>query len=194
MGGDDAEVELCTYLRDAREVLVWKLDGLDEYDVRRPLAPSGTNLLGLVKHSGWTHRKYFGEVFGQTADAPKSPSLREPGPNADLWATADESRERVVSEARESWALADRVLAELPLDTIGTVPWWGDEAVTLHRVLVHVTAETQRHAGHADIVRELVDGSAGLLPAFDNLRVVDRVGQQQFHDQVEAAARSFRGD
>jgi hypothetical protein len=70
------------------------------------------------------------------------------------------------------------------------VPWWGDDAtVTLHHVLVHVTAETQRHAGHADIVRELIDGSAGLLKQHGNLPTDDPTWWGAYCDRVEAAAR-----
>ena len=76
----------------------------------------------------------------------------------------------IVELYRRTWELADATIAELPLDAVGRLPWWGASPVTLHRVLVHVTAETQRHAGHADIIRELIDGSAGLLEGHDNLR------------------------
>src|SRR5262245_37642381 len=65
----DVKEELHGYLRGARETLVWKLDGLSEYDIRRPLTPTGTNLLGLVKHSTATHLGYLGDVFGRTTDA-----------------------------------------------------------------------------------------------------------------------------
>ena len=104
MTSSDIKKQLHLYLRGARETLVWKLEGLSEYDMRRPLTPTGTNLLGLVKHS----------------------------------------------------------------------------------------TETQRHAGHADIIRELIDGSAGLLNGHDNLHIRDPAEQQRFREQVEAAAREFR--
>jgi hypothetical protein len=74
------------------------------------------------------------------------------------------------------------------------VPWWGDDTVTLHRVLVHVAAETQRHAGHADIIRELIDGSAGLLKGLDNLRFGDRAQWYDFRNRIEAAARLAGGN
>ena len=81
-------------------------------------------------------------------------------PNAHLWATADETREEIVGLYHRAWAHADATIAALPLDAVGHVPWWppGNE-VTLHRILVHVVTETHRHAGHADIVREAVDGA-----------------------------------
>jgi hypothetical protein len=185
----DVKAELHEYLRGAREVLVWKLDGLGEYDVRRPLTPTGTNLLGLVKHSTATHLGYFGEVFGRPVEPAAGASLGDAG---QFWATADESRDDIVSGYRRAWEVADATIGELPLDTVGNVWWWGDVEVTLHRIIVHVTADTQRHAGHADVLRELLDGSVGLLPGHDNLHVRDPAEQQRFHAQVEAAATAFR--
>jgi hypothetical protein len=191
MVGLDVKGDLHEYLRGARETLVWKLEGLDEYDIRRPLTRTGTNLLGLVKHSSGTELGYFGEVFGRAHDL-SFPWLKAGGePNADMWATPEESREEIVDFYRRVWTVADSTIAELPLDAVGRVPWWGDE-VTLHHVLAHVTAETQRHAGHADIVRELVDGAAGLLEGHDNLPPGDAAWWADHRDRVEAAARTFR--
>lgn len=185
--------ELHLYLRDAREVLVWKLDGLDEYDVRRPLTPTGTNLLGLVRHTGSTHLRYFGGVFGRPVDPALSWLHGDDGPGSDMWVRSDESRADVVEACRAAWSFADDAIDELPFDAPGAVPWWGPEPVTLHRVLVHVTAETQRHAGHADVLREMVDGSAGLLPAFDNLQARSDRERVARVERVEAAARLAAG-
>ena len=70
MTGWDPKTDLHRYLQDAREALLWKLDGLAEYDVRRPLTPTGTNLLGLVKHLASVELGYFGETFGRPSDEP----------------------------------------------------------------------------------------------------------------------------
>lgn len=186
----DVKGDLHGYLRDARETLVWKLEGLGEYDIRRPLTPTGTNLLGLVKHSGATHLRYFaGGVFGRTPDEALSWLAGGVVPDGEFWAAPDEGRDDVVEGCRRVWELADATITELPLDAVGRVPWWGDGPVSLHRVLVHVTAETQRHNGHADVVRELIDGSAGLLAGHDNLRTNDPSRIADLRDRVEAAAR-----
>ena len=73
------------------------------------------------------------------------------------------------------WAFSDATIADLPLDALGAVPWWSAEHrdVTLPRVLVHVIADTTRHAGHADILREGIDGAAGLGVVVTNLPDVD---------------------
>lgn len=169
---------------------MWKLDGLGEYDIRRPLTPTGTNLLGLVKHQAGTELRYFGAVFGRAHDLVLPWLADGSEPNAEFWAAPGESRDDIVALYRRAWALADATIIELPLNTAGRVPWWRDDEVTLHHVLVHVTAETQRHAGHADIVRELAGGSAGLLDGNNNLPSGDPAWWAGYRDRVDAAARS----
>ena len=126
--------------------------------------PTGTNLLGLVKHVASVEAGYFGETFGRPFAEPLPWLDEDAEPNADMWATAEESREDIVDLYRRVWAHSDATIDALALDAIGHVPWWPPERneVTLHRILVHMIAETNRHAGHADIVRELIDGAAGL--------------------------------
>ncbi|MFC4058202.1 DinB family protein [Planomonospora corallina] len=190
MTGSDPKTDLHHYLRSAREALLWKLDGLSEYDVRRPLTPTGTNLLGLVKHAAGVELGYFGLAFGRPVEAPAW-FAEDAEPNTDMWATAEESREDVVGFYHRAQAHADATIEELDLDAVGRVPWWpeGRNEVTLHRILVHVTAELQRHAGHADIVRELVDGAAGLREGNSNLPEQDRQWWQAYRDRLERAAR-----
>ena len=191
MNDSDAKAELRDYLQGAREVLLWKLDGLSEYDIRRPFTPTGTNLLGLVKHSATAELRYFGTVFGRPHGLPL-PWLSDDAPaNADMWATPDESRAEIITLYQRAWQISDETIAALPLDGPGKVPWWGDYgAVTLHHVLVHVTAETQRHAGHADIIRELIDGSAGLLREAGNLPSGDAAWWRDYRARLEEAARA----
>jgi uncharacterized protein DUF664 len=114
---------------------------------------------------------YFGATFGRPVDEGQQWLEDTIEPNSDLWATVDESRGEIVALYHRAWAHADATIDALPLEAPGHVPWWqGDRGeVTLHLILVHVIAETHRHAGHADIVRELIDGAAGLRPGHDNL-------------------------
>jgi uncharacterized damage-inducible protein DinB len=189
------KADLHRYLQAGRDALLWKLEGLAEYDARRPMTPTGTNLLGLVKHLAYVELGYFGVTFGRAADE-AAHWVADDGsePNWDMWATAEESREQVVEFYRRAWAHADATIEALPLDAIGRVPWWEGEgaSVTLHRVLVHVISETSRHAGHADIVRELVDGSAGLRAGNDNLAPGDRQWWESYRDRLEQAAKDAR--
>ncbi|WP_240973972.1 DinB family protein [Nonomuraea composti] len=182
--------DLHSYLKLAREGLVWKLDGLSEYDARRPLTPTGTNLLGLVKHLAGVEFGYFGDTFGRP-HGESLPWIEEGAElNADMWATPDESREEIVSLYRRAWAHADATIEELPLDATGHVAWWSDDRnpVTLHRIIVHVLTETYRHAGHADIVRELIDGSVGRRKD-EAMPSDDETWWRDYRDRVEQAAR-----
>jgi len=194
MTAHDAKSDLHGYLRTAREALLWKLEGLTEYDVRRPLVPTGTNLLGLVKHVASVELGYFGETFGRPSDIPLPWFEEGAEANADMWATPDESREDIVGLYHRVWAHADATIEALPLDAIGHVPHWPKERseVTLHRILVHVVAETNRHAGHADIVRELIDGSVGLRQNNDNMPSGDQQWWVEFRERVERAAQQAR--
>ena len=185
----DGKADLHRYLQDAREALLWKLDGLSEYDVRRPLVPSGTNLLGLVKHVTGGELGYFGDTFGRPS-ADQMP-WDESDPMSDMFAFPEESRESLIALYRRTWAHSDATIDALPLDAIGHVPWWPADRnqVTLHHILVRVATETSRHAGHADLVRELIDGALGLTAARSNLPPGDQPWWQAHHDRVEHAAR-----
>ncbi len=185
------KADLHRYLQAARDALLWKLDGLSEYDVRRPLTPTGTNLLGLVKHLAGVELWYFGDAFGRPPSGPRPWSEDDARNNADMWATADQSRDQIVGMYRQAWAHADETIQTLDLDAPGHVPWWPSDRteVTLHQILVHVLAETHRHAGHADIVRELIDGTAGLQADDDNLRATDQAWWESYRSQLEQVAQ-----
>jgi hypothetical protein len=190
-----AKAHLQRYLRVGREALLWKLEGLSEYDVRRPMTPTGTNLLGLVKHMAYVGMGYFGDTFGRPVEEAK-PWLEDDGePNWDMWASATESREQIIALYQRAWVHADATIEALELDAVGRVPWWPAERteVTLHQILVHVIAELNRHAGHADIVRELIDGAAGLRADNDNLPPGDPDWWQRYRNQLERVAQEVGG-
>ena len=192
MSAWDPKADLQRYLQSAREAVLWKLNGLSEYDARRPLTPTGTNLLGLVKHLASVELGYFGDTFGRPSGEPQPWLAAGAEPNADMWAAADEPREQITGLYRRAWTHADATISELPLDATGQVPWWPPErsGVTLHRILVHVISETHRHAGHADIVRELVDGAAGLRAGNSNLPPGDEAWWRGYREKLEQVARA----
>jgi len=194
MAESDQKADLRRYLQEARDALLWKLDGLSEYDVRRPVVPTGTNLLGLVKHLANVELGYFGDTFGRPC-ADKVP-LDESDPNSDMFAAPDESREFITGLYRRAWAHADATIDALALDATGHVPWWPPDRneVTLHRILVHVIAETCQHAGHADIIRELVDGAVGLAAERPNLPSGDEAWWTTYRERVERAAQEAAKD
>ncbi|WP_030382114.1 MULTISPECIES: DinB family protein [unclassified Streptomyces] len=179
-------------LRRDREALLWKLDGLSEYDARRPLTATGTNLLGLVKHVATVEARYFGEVFDRPSPEPL-PRWQD-SDDSDRWATENETRDQIIEFYRRTWEHSDATIKELPLDAPGNVPWWPEPHVhtNLFAVLVHVLGETNRHAGHADILREDVDGRTGMRPEHE-IRI-DQEAREAYCAKIEQAARSASND
>jgi uncharacterized damage-inducible protein DinB len=184
-------VLLLRYLQRERENLVGTLDGLSEYDVRRPMTPSGTNLLGLVKHVARVELGYHGDCVGRPSGI-ELPWDTEEGDreSRDMWAAADESREWLVDLYHRSWAHGDESVRALGLDAPAHVPWWreGRRDTTLGYLLVHLLAETAHHAGHADILREAIDGRGGQ----DQDQHGDGAWWTDHVARVQAAADAYR--
>jgi hypothetical protein len=186
----DLKGSLLDKLREARAALLSRLDGLGEYDVRRPMTSSGTNLLGLVKHLVGVEHVYLGEALGRTppdvlpwyADG----SVWE---GADMWATADESREYVLGLYERACAHGDETVETLDLDAPASVPHWPEDRriTTLGFLLVRMVEETGHHAGHADICRELIDGSMRT-----DADVLDEEGWSAYVARIQEAADAFR--
>ncbi|OLE28584.1 MAG: hypothetical protein AUG49_01910 [Catenulispora sp. 13_1_20CM_3_70_7] len=187
---NDPKADLLHYLDTARDAVVWKLEGLSEYDARRPLTTTGTNLLGLVKHLAGIEFGYFGAPFGRPHGEVLPWEEDDAEPNADMWARAEESRAEVLGLYQRARVFADATIEALPLAAMGRVEWWGDRGeVTLQRIMLHVVAETNRHAGHADIVRELIDGKVGLRADNSNMGAEDDAWFREYRDRLEAQAK-----
>ena len=186
---DFAKAYLHDDIRSARQSLLGKLDGLSEYDVRRPLTRSGTNLLGLIKHLTMSEAWYLGAIFGRPCPE-QLPRFDDPGyTNRDsLWVDEQESRADILDGYERACRHADATIEALPIDASGRVPWWPQPDVTLFTVLVHVLTESNRHAGHADILREQLDGGVGA----DVGRTidVDDADWAAHRARIEAAARA----
>ena len=166
------------YLQSVRNALVWKTDGLSERELRTPRTPTGTNLLGIIKHCANVEAGYFGETFGRSwpeADELVSIAEIEADPQADWYATEDQTAQQIIDLYQRVWDFADETITELPLEAPGLVPWWPADRnqVTLHWILIHTTVDLARHAGHADILREGIDQTAGLGATNSNLPDVD---------------------
>ncbi len=182
--------ELRRYLQESRDGVLATLAGLSEIDRRRPLTPSGTNLLGLVKHLAGVEFGYLGDSVGRPG--PSLPWYEDGSvwANGDMWARAEESSDYVIGLYQQAWAHSDQSLDALPLDAPAHVAWWpGPRAdTTFGSLVVRVLAETAHHAGHCDIVRELIDGhsSSGR----------DGIGDAEFWaayvGKIQDAAESFR--
>ncbi|WP_405642941.1 DinB family protein [Streptomyces uncialis] len=185
---DFAKDNLHGRLRRDREALLWKLDGLSEYDARRPLTATGTNLLGLVKHVATVEARYFGEVFDRPSPEPLPRWQDSDG--GDQWATEDETRDQIIGFYRRTWEHSDATIDALPLDAPGHVPWWPEPHpnTNLFAVMTHVLSETVRHAGHADILREGLDGRTGLRAG--NEQRIDEEARAAYCARIEQAART----
>lgn len=187
----DPKAILLGYLQDGRDAVMWKLEDVSEYDARRPMTFTGTNLLGVVKHVASVEAGYFGECFGRPFDQPFPWFDDNAEPNTDMWATADESLDAIADLYRRVWVHSDATITALDLDARGRVPWWRPEKqqVTLQQLLVHMIAETHRHAGHMDIVRELIDERVGWKA---QSRIMPDIDWSTYRAQVQAVADQFR--
>jgi uncharacterized damage-inducible protein DinB len=184
-----AKEHLHDHLRWVRESLVWKLDGLGEYDIRRPLTSTGTNLLGLVKHLAVWESRYFGEVFGRPFPEPLPRWEDEAANDAAFWATEHETRDEIIGLYHRVWEHTDATINTLAIDAPGYVPWW-DDHVKLFNIMVHVLSDTTRHAGHADILREQLDGTVGITAKSAALHGHDSAFWQAWRATIEQAARA----
>lgn len=189
---DEAKAGLIESLGKLNDAVLEKLEGLSEYDLRRPMTPTGSNLLGIVKHLASVQAGYFGDTFGRPW--PESmPWLGEGAEvNDDLYVMVRESSDWVRDFYRRSWQHANETFAITELEDTGTVPWWPPERrhPTLRVTLVHMAVETARHAGHMDIIRELVDGSAGRFDGDPSMPGTDELDWPAYVVKVEAAAQA----
>ncbi|MEU7919476.1 DinB family protein [Micromonospora zamorensis] len=172
----DAKAALHLYLKENRDDLLWKLDGLSERDARMPRTATGTNLLGIIKHCLNVEAGYFGPTFGREFPTPAElvpMQAFDEDPQADWYASEDETKDGLIDLYRRVGVFADQTIDQLPLDAPGQVPWWrpGRQDVTLQRIIIHVTCDLARHAGHADIIREQHDSAIGLRQ--DNTNIPD---------------------
>ena len=144
----DPKTDLHHYLQTARDAVLWKLEGLSEYDVRRPLVPTGTNLLGLVKHLASVDVGYFGVTFDRPFGEPLPWLDDDAEPNADLWVTAEESRplplpaRALDTTAERPWPV--RLLSAKIADYVAKMPpvWVEGQVVQLNRRTDAATGRT----------------------------------------------------
>lgn len=191
---DELKATLHRYLQVGREAVLWKAEGLSEYDARRPLTPTGTSMLGVVTHLAWVDCGYFGACFGRPFPEPEPWDFDDPAtdPNADLVPDPRQSKELILDFYRRAAAWSDETIESTPLAATGTVPWWHEERrhPTLHTMLVHMATETHRHAGHLDILREQLDGLVGMRAEATN--VVEGYDWPAHVARVQEGADRFR--
>ena len=156
VAGDERAV-LGGFLDHYRETLLEICEGLSEKELRRPMVPSGTSLLGLVKHLAYVEIGWFQEKVGdQAVQYP----FDESDPDADFRIEEGETSEQVFAFYREACARSREVLEAVDLDALIPSPKRYRD-YNVRWVVVHMIEETARHAGHADIIREQIDGKTG---------------------------------
>lgn len=168
----DPKSTLRNYLTSTREALISKVEDLPEREARRPRTPTGTNLIGIIKHCLNVEAVYFGDTFDRPF--PQQEELvaeadYDTDPQADWYASEDETVAGIIDLYRRVIAHSDETIDALGLDAVGHVPHWGGAEVTLHQILVHNLVDATQHAGQADILREAVDGAVGWHGEGDNV-------------------------
>lgn len=152
---------LVEFLRHQRATLELKCAGVDAALSHRCVEPSTLSLLGLIRHLADVERHWFRRVLAGQQTSPRFSSDTNPDGAFDV--TGPDSG--VIAEAWQAWRdeteFADRFLADAPnLDIVGESPWRG--TVSLRWVLIHMIEEYARHNGHADLLRERIDGAVGM--------------------------------
>jgi len=145
------------FLNHHRWVLTGKLEGLSDSDARHRLVPTGTTLLGLVRHATVVERNWFHYVVGERRAARHGGT--SPADDTSWSVGPDVSVNDVLTEFATVCAQSDEIAAGSDLDQTFAHERLG--RVSLRYVYVHLIREHSRHAGHADILRELTDGSTG---------------------------------
>jgi len=158
LGGE--RESLLAALERHRDAILWKLDGLTGEQLRTSTLPSGTTPIGLVKHLAYVERWWFDDFFaGNSVDYPWS----EEDPDADFRVDDGETVDDVISLYTEAAARSNELVADAQMDDLSVGSRDG-ERFALRWIVAHMIEETARHAGHADIIRELIDGNTGDYP------------------------------
>ena len=149
---------LQSYLDEMRQALVRKVGGLSEQDARRASTVSSLSLLAIVKHSAVWERRWFQVVFAGRPDSDGWPAVRGE-PDGTFALGDDDTVDSVLADYQTQIAASRDILATSDLDAPCALSDLVDE--NLRWVAMHMIQETARHAGHADIIREAIDGSRG---------------------------------
>lgn len=141
-----------------RQSMLWKLEGLTEEQLRWKHEPSGMSLLGLLKHLTRVEQTWFaGRLAGEETDGDSHTD--------EAWTpTSEETFEVLADKYRTAYTRSNEIAMSLPMDQLTLTPGSSGENVTLQWVLMHMLEETARHLGHADLIREAIDGAVGVNP------------------------------
>lgn len=168
MATGDEKALLRTYLALAQKQLLWKLEGLSDEELRRPMTKTSTNLIGIVKHLTGVTAHYLISSFGRDREFFPWELGDEPEfwYGGDMWATPEESPAELMAAYRRTSDAALESIDALDLDTVGT--HHTGLKVSLRWMILNVLSDTLRHLGHADVLRESIDGAVGVDPVLSN--------------------------
>lgn len=168
MATGDEKALLRTHLALAQTHLLWKLEGLSDEELRRPMTKTSTNLIGIVKHLTGVTAHYLISSFGRERELFQWELGEEPEfwYGGDMWATPEESPADLIAAYREACHAGRESIDALDLDTVGT--HHTGLKVSMRWMILNVLADTLRHLGHADILRENIDGAVGVDPVLSN--------------------------
>ena len=154
------------------------------------LSPPAADLLGLIKHLSYSGARYFGEVFERPFPDTVPRWDDESAWKNEHWATEHETRAYIIDLYHRVWEHADATINALPIDAPGHVPWWSEPRpnTNMFAVMVHVLGESNRHTGHADILREGLDGRTGMRPEHE--QPIDEAARAAYCAKIEQTARS----
>jgi uncharacterized damage-inducible protein DinB len=149
---------LTEFLDYQRAVVLRKVAGLDDEQLRRPMTASGLTMLGFVKHIAYVERWWFRVVFaGEPVEVPWT----DDDPDADWRVEPDDTTDAIVALYLEEIERSRAIASRAELDEIARNPRVQDDDVTMRWILLHMIEEIARHLGHADIMREALDGATG---------------------------------
>lgn len=156
----DERTQLVGWLDLQRAIVHWKCEGLSEQDAHRAVLPTSPlmTMAGIVSHLRWVEQTWFEVLFlGRPAVGPQFDETVE---DADMMVD-DVPMQQLLDQYDRQCRISNEIIAQHSLDEAGRRPDFKSAAATLRWMLIHMVEETARHAGHADIIRELLDGSKG---------------------------------
>lgn len=154
----DEKTMLSAFLDRYRETMIWKLKGLSTEAASRRLVPSESTLLGVVKHLAYVERGWFHDFKG---DPISYPWAEGDDPDSDFVVEPEDTVESIIALYEAETAKSRKIVEESSLDELTKGSRRSSEPISLRWIMIHMIEETARHAGHADILRELTDGAIG---------------------------------
>lgn len=157
----DERTQLVGWLDLQRQLIPWKCEGLSEEDAHRAVLPSSPlmTMAGLVSHMRWVEHTWF-EVILLGGPADSNPSFDEDVEDAEM-RVEGVPLAQLLEEYEREWRRSNEILAGLTLDEVGRHPDLPVAGASVRWVMLHMIEETARHVGHADAIRELLDGQTG---------------------------------